>query len=175
MSNLKPRFRLPRPSRADGTLLPAACAGALVAMAGLQLALTGEVDLPDAGWSGGGARAVLPAIPAPPVPSGLQRDTIFDPARTGDAPDATANERPGGGLVVAGTITRRGRTLAIMQAPGGGITYLAPGGRIAGMRLLALPAQGALFETKGQRGLVPYGSAPPLSADAAEPTEDDNQ
>lgn len=156
MSSLKLRSPLARPSRANGALVPACCAAVLAGLAGLQLVLTGDVALPAPGWSGGGARVVMPSIAGAAIPAKLLENPIFSPARTGSSVVA---EGPLGATSVAGAITISGRSFAMIARADGAIVRLPVGGRLDGMQLLALSPEGAIFRKDGKRIFVAYGPA----------------
>lgn len=132
----------------------------------VQLALTGDIALPVPGWTGGGARAPMPAIAEGFVPPILRGSPIFSPERTARANEAATS--PLGGAAVAGSISIRGRGFAVMQLPGGRIVHLPVGGSYAGMRLTALGPDNALFLAGGKRIAVPFGTTmtPPASIEA---------
>ncbi len=123
----------------------------------LQFALTSDIALPEPGWAGGGVRGALPGIAALAAPNVLLQRTIFSPLRTASGNSETVALSPG--IAVAGTVTVRGRSFAIIQTPGGKIVRVPLGGRIGGMRLVALNPTGAEFIAQGKRISVAFGAA----------------
>lgn len=167
---LKLRFPLPRPTRANRSVLPACCAAVLAAAIGVQLALTGAVELPQRGWSGGGARWTMPEIGAVPVDPTLRAVPIFAPDRT--SVTGAAAGAPLGGAVVAGSVSVRGQVHAILQKGDGSIVRLPLGGRFAGMRLIGLSGDGATFLAGGKPLRVPFGATAVAPANQAEIEEE---
>jgi hypothetical protein len=170
---LKLRFPLTRPTRANRALIPAVCATALVAMLGLQLALTKGIELPEAGWSGGGVRSQLPNVAGQFVPPILKQQSIFSPSRTAQAGTGTAVALPLNGAIVAGMVSVRGRSYAVVQQPGGTIVRLPVGARYAGWRLRSLSTYGAVFEQGSTRLPLTFGALP--AQPSAETTENEEQ
>lgn len=141
------------------------CAGTLAVLAALQFGLTANPELPEPGWSGGGTRVAMPLVAGRALPEALLRSTIFAPTRTLQLKGAEGAPSPLQGASVAGSITVRGRSYAVIQRSDGQIVRLPIGGRIAGQRLVSLSPEGALFQSGGQRSRIPYGT----SARPAEP------
>ena len=173
---MKLRSPLAAPTRANRALLPALLAGLLALAAVLQLALTGgDTQLPAPGWIGGGARVSLPQFGAGLVPPVLRRLTMFDPARSAAGPAGSVPPTgPLGGAVVAGSISVRGRAVAIIQLPSGKVGRLAVGGSLGGLRLVALEPDGAVFQSGAKRIRVPFG-APTITPAAAAGSEEESQ
>lgn len=165
------RFPLARPTRANGALLPAVCAGTLAVLAGLQFALTANPELPEPGWSGGGTRGAMPLIAGRAVPEALLRGSIFAPTRTLQAKGPDGAPSPLQGASVAGAVSIRGRGYAVIQRANGQVVRLPVGGRFAGMRLVALSPEGALFQSGGARSRIPYGTTVRPAEPAAEAEE----
>lgn len=161
---MKYRLSLAKPTRANHALVPALCVAALALGLVLQLALVGEVEMPDEGWSGGGARAKMPTIAGQFVPKILLTRSIFSPTRTANSDVGQAIEAPLGGAIVAGTVSIRGRSYAVVQRPDGVIVRLAVGGRYAGWRLRSLSSAGAIFDQGAQRLAITFGVAPAQTA-----------
>jgi hypothetical protein len=186
---LKPRFPSWKPARANGALFPALCALALALLAAMQLLLTGPARLPDeTGPRGGGVRAAMPEIRPGAVDPVLRAAPIFTPGRTmagsehgvsAGADGAGAGSGLPGGWQLAGSVSVRGRAYAIVQDAAGRVIRLAPGGRIAGARLVSLSADGAVFVSGGQRMSIPFGAtagnfnsySPDEAADSEEESE----
>lgn len=173
MFRLKRQFRSLLPTSANGALFPAACTLLLAVLAGAQLVLTAPEDLPDAGFGGGGVRVAMPQVPSAVPDPVLRAAPLFSPERTMGAAAEGGEAGPAWRLV--GSITVRGRPLAIMQGPNSRVVRLAPGRGIDGMRLLSVNQSGATFLTGGKRVVMAFGSglAPGLSPDS--PSEDEEQ
>ena len=137
MSNLKRPFRSNLPPRGSPARLPALLVPVLAVTAVAQLLLPRDVALPPAGAVG---RRLHPALPADAggvgIPAVLAGRALFSPRLSVDATQAPTD--PLGGAVFAGTVQQGGRRLAVVQLPQGRLTYLAPGGVIAGWRLAQL-------------------------------------
>lgn len=163
------QFPLSFPNRADRTVLPAALASALALAFGLQLIWTSsEPDLPPV-MAVGAARsnAAIPRI-APTAPSSaiLERP-LFAPRQSA----VVANGAPPpmfGGAMVAGTVSIRGRTFAVVRRPNGAVSNLSVGGSLGGWRLVSLSQQAAVFVKGAERREVAYGSQPTQASE--EPT-----
>jgi hypothetical protein len=159
MSELKLPSFLARPTRANGALVPALCAAVLLLCVALQLALTSDVEIPEAGRAGARARPQVPLIAGQFVPPIIQERPIFSPSRTlAIASDQTV-ALPLGGAAVAGTVSIKGRTYAVIQRPDGTITRLAVGQRYGGWRLRSLSPTGALFDKGAQKLPMSFGAA----------------
>lgn len=162
---MKRQFPSLRPSAADGSLFPAACTALLALLAAVQLGLSAPEPLPTAGpmagpVAGGAARAALPAMSVSLVDPALRSAPIFDPARSLDVAGASGEggaARPTWRL--AGSMEVRGRRYAVLQSPQGKAVRLPLGGSIAGMRLLSLSADGAVFLSGGKRIAMPFGGS----------------
>lgn len=166
MWTLKLRFPLQRPTRANGAVVPAAICGVLAALGGLQLALTHPVGLPQQRQAVTARQPPLPRPAVTPTPPILARTSIFAPGRA--ASDGSAQAA---GHVLAGTLSVRGRAVAIMQAPGGAVRRVPVGGTIDGMTLLALDAGGASFRKDGQRIHIAFGRPTPGAAPPQQPQD----
>ena len=169
---MKFRLSLARPTRANRALFPAICAGGLALCLVLQLALTGGVEIPEDSPSGGQARAVLPSISGQPLPPILRANSIFSPGRTALDAVGEAASAPLGGAVVAGAVSIKGRSYAVIQRPDGRITRLGVGGFFEGWRLRALTAKAAHFDQGAQKLILNFGArsvqGPPQSAEYEE-------
>jgi hypothetical protein len=160
---------LARPSRANGALVPACCAAALAVLAALQLALTSDVALPEAGWTGGGGQLAMPRIGTTAIPGRLREDPIFSPTRSGSpGAEGATHAGPLGGNSIAGAITVGRRSFAMILRPDGTILRLPVGGMIDGHQLLALSPDGAVFRKDGKRVHVAFGAGriPPTEPSA---------
>lgn len=174
---MKRLFPSLRPSAADGSLFPAVCTALLALLAVAQLSLSAPEPLPAAGpMIGGVARTALPAMRVPIADPALRSAPIFDPARSldvagagGDRGDAQSTWR------LAGSMEIRGRRYAVLQSPQGKAVRVPLGGSVAGMRLLSLSDDGAVFLSGGKRIAMPFGggtlSEPTLSDGSEETSE----
>lgn len=119
------------------------------------------------------ARVVLPSISGQTLPPILLQNPIFSPARTANDAKSAAALNPLGGAVVAGAVSIRGRSYAVIQRPDGAIVRLGIGSVYAGWRLRSLSTSGALFEQGAQKMTLNFGIAPtPVSTSSAEYEEE---
>ena len=153
---------LPRPSRADGSALPAALAALLVLAFAVQLLVHAPETLPDAAPAA--ALRLPPVVIAPAhVDPVLASRPLFAPARqmSGDAASAGS---PMGGLRVVGAVSVRGRVRVFVQAADGSVRALGIGGQVDDWRLLALTPQGARFTRADEIVTLAIGASPPRPA-----------
>lgn len=169
---MKFRLSLTRPTRANRALFPAICAGGLALCLALQLALTGGLEIPSDSLSGGLSRADLPAITGAPVPPILRENSIFSPGRTAMGTAAEAAQAPLGGAAVAGAVSIKRRSYAVIQRADGRVLRLPVGGVFEGWRLRALTENAALFDKGGQKLVLNFGArslqSPPQPAEYEE-------
>lgn len=129
---------IPRPERAEGTVLAALLAALLALMVVTQLLLPPEPpalpDVPPAALRGG--TAGIAAVTVDPV---LSERSIFLPVSRGAAGggDAAATG-PLEGATPAGIVRVRGAARVVLQTPGGGSVTLRPGQAWRGWRLVAI-------------------------------------
>jgi hypothetical protein len=145
--------------RVNGVLAPAFCAAVLLLCIVLQLALTTDVEFPEAGRSEGRARGDLPLIAGQFVPTIIQERPIFSPSRTAVEANEQAIALPLQGAAIAGMVSIKGRTYAVLQRPDGRTSRLTVGMRYAGWRLRSLSSTGAVFDKGAQRLPVAFGAA----------------
>lgn len=170
---MKLRFRpaLPaRPSRADGTLLPAMLAGVLLLVLLTQFVLTDTVPLPEGGPVGAGA--LMPRLSDPAargVPAAVLSRPIFAPSDTvADGSEGEASGDPLGGAAVVGSIGI-GRARVAMVTEAGRIRRVGIGGSIAGWRLAAITPDGVVLTRGGERLERPFAAGTlPDAPEAAE-------
>jgi hypothetical protein len=86
-----------------------------------------------------------------------------------------AIQAPLGGAVLAGTVSIKGRSYAVVQRPDGGISRLAVGARYAGWRLQSLSSTGGVFAQGKQRISMTFGMAPAPAATQTEENEEEQQ
>lgn len=154
------------PNRADGTLLPALLAVALAATLLAQLGWTArEPELPPAlPVSVPVSNFRVPTI-SPVAASGeIFRRPIFAPRQSASAASDGAPPPMLGGAVVAGTVSVRGRTFAVVRRPNGTSFNMAIGGRLNGWSLTALRDEGAIFVKGNTRQTMAYGAQPVTEA-----------
>jgi hypothetical protein len=177
MSVSKFRSPIARPRRADGTLLPAACAAVLAAAAIAQLMLTGELALPAAGAVGRAASPALPVMRVDQLPPILAERAIFAPTQGGgggggEGDGAAPATGPLGGARVAGAIIVRGRPMIMIQRPDGSIVRLARGGSFEGWRFQRVADGAAIFRQGSARIMVPFGAPAPVEMAESPETEE---
>ena len=165
MSRLKLRLPSLARIRAERALFPAVGSGLLALLLLVQLLMSGPVDLPRSGVTGGGMRVRMPIIVGEAAPTLLSKDPVFTPARsTASGKMAGSVAGPLDGAFVAGYVAVRGRGFALLQRPDRSTLRLAPGGSYAGWRLAALRPDGATFVKDGKAIHLAYGSAAPAAA-----------
>lgn len=153
---------LPRPSRADGSALPAALAALLVLAFAAQLLLHAPETLPDA--------APVAALRLPPlviaplrVDPLLASRPLFAPTRR-MAGDAASADSPMGDIRVVGAVSLRGRVRVFVQSADGSVRALGIGGQVDDWRLIALTPQGARFTRADETVTLAIGASPPRPA-----------
>jgi hypothetical protein len=144
----------------------------LVVLAAVQLALPSRVELPPVAGIARVTGGAMPPDPPPVLPSGaLATQSLFAPtgAATGAA---TAPPDPLNGAVIAGVVQRGSQRLALVQGPGAALHYVAPGGTVAGWRLIALGPASALLRRGHDHLDLAYGAHPvsPASTPSADKT-----
>ena len=155
---MKYQVRLPRPSRAEATLLPAVLGGSLALMAALQFALPVEDELP-VSTAATVRRLVAPLetsrAVADPV---ILANALFSPARIGKQSDAKSDTGPMDGARVVGSVQTRGFARALLQTSDGSAVTVAVGGRYRGWRLIGLNPTNAIFRRGGVTLPMPFGA-----------------
>ncbi|WP_375287651.1 hypothetical protein [Sphingomonas sp.] len=158
---MKLRFRpaLPaRPSRADGTLLPAMLAGVLLLVLLTQFVLTDTVPLPEGGPIGAGALMPRLSDPSPRgVPAAVLGRPIFAPTDdvvSEDGDEAGESNVLGGAAIVGSIGVGRARVAVVTE--GGRIRRVGVGGSIAGWRLAAITQEGVVLTRGGERLERPF-------------------
>ena len=185
MSDLKQRLLSYRPDKANGALLPAGLALALLAGAALQLALPQGGAVPPALGALRMPDRRLPAVTEVAAPDLAGRPSLFSPLRVigasaaeRDAADGEAlAPRPAGpldGTFVLGAV-RIGRTQALLlREEGGRVLRLAPGGTYRGWRLLGIAAEGATLRKNGRITRIAFGAGAPAGETAADLSESES-
>ena len=151
---MKFQVRFPRPSRDNGTLLPALLAGVLVLMVALQFALPAEVELPlQIGQAAPARLAVREVSRVVPDPI-IARSALFAPGRGGGGNVASAG--PLDGAVAVGMVRGRGFARALLQQSDGSAVSVPVGGGYRGWRLAGLNKDYAIFTRDGERIAMPF-------------------
>jgi hypothetical protein len=161
---LKFQARFPRPSRDNGTLLPALLAGVLVLMVALQFALPAEVELPPQIGQAAPARIAAREISRVVSDPAIARRALFTPGRGGTGSVASAG--PLDGAVAVGMVRGRGFARALLQQSDGRAVSVPIGGGYRGWRLAGLNKDYAIFTRDGERVAMPFtkGNAQPSRA-----------
>jgi hypothetical protein len=171
MSGLMSPLRIPRPERAEGTVLAALLAVLLGVMLCAQAVLPQDRPaLPDV--PAVAARASTPQIAAVSADPVLARRAIFQPTRLAGAGADAAGVLAGplDGAVPAGIVRVRGAARLVLQTPDGKSVTLRPGQSYRGWRLSRIGTDEVRFMrgaesvtlSLGAIDLYSYpGSAPP--------------
>lgn len=152
--------RIPRPERAEGTVLAALLAVLLALMLVAQGVLPQDrptpPDVPPVGLRDG--PVTIPAVSADPV---LARRSIFTPAQSGagGAGGAAAATGPLDGAVPAGIVRVRGAPRLVLQTPDGSNVTLRPGQSWRGWRLIGIGTDEARFARGGETITLGLGAA----------------
>lgn len=153
------RYRFVPPSRADGTLAPAAFVAALAMMALAQFLLTDAVELPAVGPVGAGAPVAPVADPGTRgIPQTIMQRPIFAPSATAaGGEDGDTGPDPLGGVAIAGSVGVGRMRYVVVQEPGAALRRVGVGGTIAGWRLVGITDEAALLARGGERLRRPFG------------------
>lgn len=167
-------LRIPRPERAEGTVLAALLAVLLALMLVAQFVLPQDrpaaPDVPPAGLRGG--PVAIAAVSADPV---LARRSIFQPVRIGSGAAASAAQGPLDGATPAGIVRVRGAARLVLQTPDGSSVTLRPGQSWQGWRLIAIGSDEVRFARGSETVTLGLGapsdpySYPGYSAPAYDP------
>jgi hypothetical protein len=140
-------LRIPRPERAEGTVLAALLAVLLAVMLATQFVLPQNRPappiVPPAALRTGPAQ--IAAVSADPV---LARRSIFEPTRLASAGSDAAGAPLGplDGAVPAGIVRVRGAARLVLQTPDGKSVTLRPGQSWQGWRLLRIGSEDVRFK-----------------------------
>ncbi|RNJ63695.1 MAG: hypothetical protein EDM03_04725 [Porphyrobacter sp. IPPAS B-1204] len=153
-------LRIPRPERADGTVLAALLAVLLALMLAAQFVLPQDrpavPDVPPAALRAGPVQiAVISPDPA------LSRRSIFQPTRLAGS-GAAGLSVPAGpldGAIPAGIVRVRGAARLVLQTPDGGSVTLRPGQSWQGWRLTAIGTDEVRFARGGETVTLGLGAA----------------
>ncbi len=170
---LKFRFPLSLPNRGDATLVPGVLAGILVAMLGLQLWLAGlEPEQPPVlPINVRSANSIFQIMPQAIAAQAIFSRPLFAPRQTMSTPSGTTAPLALGGASVAGTVTIRGRGVAVVRRTDGSVANVSIGGVVGGWRLIALREEGAVFANGKEQRLIRYSGAASQTADDEAPAE----
>lgn len=153
-------LRIPRPERADGTVLAALLAALLVVLLCAQAVLPqdrpAQPDVP--------AVAALPSTPTIAAVSAdplLTRRAIFQPTRLAAGGPGLAGVPVGplDGAVPAGIVQVRGAARLILQTPDGNSVTLRPGQSYRGWRLTRIGNDEVRFARGGETVNLALGAA----------------
>ena len=149
---LKYQLPIPRPRPVDGTLLPAACAIALVGTLGIQLAIPRAAPLPEAEVVHPFKidAAQLVGIVADPV---IETRPIFQVGVGGNA--ALRPQGPVDGSIAIGVISRQGVRTAFVQDASGAVSSLALGDHYHGWQLRTMDRDRLTFDRNNQSESLP--------------------
>lgn len=169
---MKLPYPLPLPRREDGSLFPALLAVLLAALLLAQMMIVDPVVLPEPALATARPAMVKPFVVDSAVAQKLiVQSDVFSPTRSAGAGAGASAGGPLGGVMVAGSVSVAGRSYAMVVAPGGRISRMAPGGTINGWRLMRLDAGGAHFQRGSERIDLPYGGQAPQATLADEESE----
>lgn len=162
-------LRIPRPERAEGTVLAALLAVLLALMLAAQMILPQErpaaPDVPPAGLRAGSPQ--FAAISPDPV---LAERSIFQPTRI-----AAVNGQGGAaggpldGAYPAGVVRVRGAARLVLQTPDGKSVSLRPGQSWQGWRLIGIGREDVRFRRGGETVTLALGAPESFSYPANDP------
>jgi hypothetical protein len=157
------QFPISLPNRADQTLLPGILTGVLVLTLVAQIMwLNPEPQLPPA-MTVTAARFnfATPTAVQVPVSRAIFDRPLFAPRQSAvTAQNSGAPVLPLGGAVVAGTVTVRGRTFAVVRRPNRTTRNMAIGSELDGWRLASFGQQSAVFAKGRERREITFGALP---------------
>lgn len=154
---------IPRPERAEGTVLAALLAVLLAMMLIAQFVLPHDrpalPDMPQGAVRAESAR--IAAVSAEPV---LARRSIFQPTRLGGSADgAGLPSGPLDGAFPAGIVRVRGAARLVLQTPDGKSVTLRPGQSWKGWRLTRIGSDDVRFRRGGETVTLDLGAADSFS------------
>ena len=169
---MKFQFPLSLPNRAERTLLPTLLSAMLAATFLTQLLWADrDADLPPVmAVTAAQGNFKAPKIPLVEVPRNIFSRPLFAPRKSTTLKNDGSPPPVLGGATIAGTVSIRGRSVVVVQRPGGAVTNLTIGGALGGWRLSAIGQRGAIFVRGSERRDIAYG-APPSGAPTEEPAE----
>lgn len=186
MSDLKQRLLSYRPDKANGALLPAALALALLAGAVLQLTLPQGAAVPPGFGALRMPNRQLPAVGEVAAPDLAGRPSLFSPLRVIGAqvaeldaasPGAVAPKPIGpldGAFVLGAARIGRAQALLLREADGR-VLRLMPGGSYRGWQLLRIEADGVRMRKDGKITRLAFGESAPAGARAADNSESESE
>ena len=165
-------LRIPRPERAEGTVLAALLAVLLAAMLLAQFVLPQDrpaaPDLPPVGLRSG--QATIAAVSPDPA---LASRSIFRPATLGGAGAAGVPQGPLDGATPAGIVRVRGAARLILQTPNGKSVTLRPGQSWQSWRLVSIGRDNVRFARGAETVTLGLGPADSYSYPGYAPPEYD--
>lgn len=170
---MKFRFPLSLPNRADATLVPGVLSGILVAMLGMQLWLANLApeQPPVLPVNVKLANRTVPVLPQTAAPQAIFDRPLFAPRQSMNTAANASPQAALGGAMVAGTVTIRGRSVAVVRRLDGSVANVGIGGVVGGWRLVALRAENAVFAKGSEQRLIPYSGAAGQIAEDEAPDE----
>jgi hypothetical protein len=153
-------LRIPRPERAEGTVLAALLAVLLALMLGAQFVLPQDRPaVPDVPQMA--ARQATPQVTLVAADPVLARRSIFQPTRLSNAGADAASMALGplDGAVPAGIVRVRGAPRLVLQTPDGKSVTLRPGQSWQGWRLLGIGKDEVRFRRAGETITLGLGAA----------------
>jgi hypothetical protein len=151
-------LRIPRPERAEGTVLAALLALLLALMLAAQFVL--PTERPEApAVPPVAARAAPVALAAGSIDPALARRSIFQPTRLAGVGGAGVPAGPLDGASPVGVVKVRGAARLILQTPDGKTVTLRPGQAWQGWRLIAIGTEDVRFVRGGERVTLAVGAA----------------
>lgn len=161
--------RIPRPDRAEGTVLAALLVLLLAAMLLVQLVLPQERPLqpnvPRAAMRAGPMQ--IAAVSADPA---LARRSIFQPTPLANPDGAGVPTGPLGGAVPAGIVRVRGAARLLLQTPDGTSVTLRPGQSWQGWQLTRIGSDDVSFRRGGESVTLGLGAAGNFSGPGFDPS-----
>lgn len=156
----------PRPSRDNGTILPALLAGALVLMIALQFALPAELELPLEDAPMVPVRLANASVARVQADPAILREALFTPARSAVVGGgASTGTGPLDGAFVVGMVRARGVARAIIQQSDGRALSVPVGGRYREWRLVSVTPGNAVFSRDGERLSLAFTTGQLLPSD----------
>lgn len=170
---MKLSFLLYLPRREDDSIFPALLALVLAVLMVVQFLIPDPIDLPEAMLDTGRSTAAEPFATGDAKAARLIVESdVFSPERSVGGNNDVSSTGPLGGMIVAGSVSIRGRAYAMVIAPSGRISRLARGGSINGWTLLSLSATGARFGRGSEKLDLPYGAQASQTVVAIEEPEE---
>ena len=186
MSESKSQLRSYLPDRANGALVPAACAMLLAAALVVQIGLPAGSSLADTLVAGRSPQYALPSFGEPGA-IGLGPKSLFQPRKlagtsvdgetSADGAPVKAPVRYGplGPTAVLGSMRIGNRRVLVLKQAEGRVLHLAAGARYRGLRLVTIGATSATFGTGSNALQIAYAAAPPSAKTDDSDSENTNE